>query len=127
MYTVKLSDKQAQIVVKALDFYSRILCGQLEELSSILCTPRNSYEDCRFEISKLKDLLFPDLQGASSYGICGNKAPYDAQVAYDILQSLRHCMAWTNYPKGGIQVDFDNVYKTSNEPVPNVHSKSDVD
>lgn len=121
MYNIEVNEKQARVLIQALDLYSRLLAGQLDELNHLFVFNGNiKYNAAEKQIDELKAILFPDLIAASSYGICGEKTPNAAKIAFDIQQAVRNAVAWDKNPEGGFQVDFDKPYKTSNEPIPKV-------
>lgn len=99
----------------ALDLYSRILCGQYDELLYFYGI-RQGYSE---EILQLKTYLISlrricipeltcDLNG--SLGIWNPKTPQNAIKAYDIRQILRYQIAYHNFPEGGITVNFNWPY-----------------
>jgi hypothetical protein len=93
-----LTEDHAQIVRRALDLYSRILCGQLDEvlftiqrehMKNMVITPYNDdYANARKHIKHLKKVLFPELDKNTSYGIAGEKTNFGAQLAYEMLVEL---------------------------------------
>ena len=89
-----LTDKQAQIVSTACEFYARVKMGQFQEImwhtldlkihADDFCKRRDEAEKLLFEARKY---LYPDLNGAGhSYGIGKFE---DADKAYDVHQVLR--------------------------------------
>ena len=97
---LEISDKQARILINALDAYSRISIGQTEALGDMLTQlfkpenlKDNSYWDIREKYTdKIKQELFGFSPGAS-YGI-GNKKVSDAgHIAYDLLCVIRKDIA----------------------------------
>ena len=94
---IELSKKQLSGIAKALDLYSRILCGQLEEIPTVI--QRADFtnhvidtNDKRFAldtaIRHLKSILFPEIAPAS-YGIYAEGVlPETAAITYDIYQVI---------------------------------------
>lgn len=89
---IELSDNQLNTIIKALDLYSRVLCGQIEEVPRVIQyadfdrAGDNSVIDATAKA--LKQALFPEVYPAS-YGICSEgKLPQKAAIAYDIFQVL---------------------------------------
>lgn len=92
MIELRLTDEQARICSKACELFARILMGQFQEISFVC--PRSgrnaSYGEIQDAWLKLRELIYPDLQGAGhSYGI--GKFP-QADAAYDITQVIRYAM-----------------------------------
>jgi len=109
-----LSVKQARILIDALDLYSRLQMGQVEEIEkfyrwNMIERVNPEHRDLLTSmVGMIKKIVFPELNGNASYSICGNGAPDAAKIAYDIQRVIRHRVAWTQNPNGGIQVDFDD-------------------
>ena len=113
-----LNESQADVLIDALDFYSRILMGQIGEITTIFpygSITRNARVDSL--ISMLKREMFPELEDGS-YFAAHEPRVGNGRVAYDIQQVLRHAIAWEHHPSGGIQVIFDNPLRCSDEPFP---------
>lgn len=117
MYQLKINAEQARVISQALDFYSRILCGQLDELDIILRRRDRGTADgapypsnhIRGLLTVIKGLAFPELHPCSHYAV--NENPV-ASTAYDLQQVIRHRLAWdTNKGQRGWTVDFDQPRK----------------
>lgn len=94
---IKLSKNQLTIISRALDLYSRILCGQIEEVPRAIAhvdfnvthdmdiSKRYTLEDA---INTIKQIMFPNIypatHGISSEGLL----PRKAAIAYDIFQVI---------------------------------------
>ena len=118
--TLELNERQADVLVAALDFYSMIRTGNLREI--LLIFPpgevvRNQY--VRDLIAQLKHGMFPHLEQGCCYGIRDPRVGA-AQVAFDIQQVIRHGLAWKRHPEGGILLTFDEPYRCSEEPLPTI-------
>jgi hypothetical protein len=82
-YNLQLNEKQVKELLIALDFYSRISCGQLKEMKEISNTASE------LTLTKLQKEMFPDLFGLNnSYGIAGTKSPESAKICYDIYKKI---------------------------------------
>jgi len=116
MYTLTINDEQVLVILRALDFYSRVGCGQFNEVAELFrFDPRTRFVDRQRIDSALetaKQRLLP-LERGSSYSICSPEVPREYQMAYDILQVLRHCKAWHDKPEGGPFVRFNQPMRTS--------------
>lgn len=107
----------AHIVVDALDLYSRVGLGQLEEISSLarfgLLTNANgdapsndALEDAEVYLRQTKRALF-GFESNASHGIFSSKVNDRFRTAWGVLKAVRHRLAWDRTPSGGIQVSFD--------------------
>ena len=82
-YKLTLNKRQVENLLIALDFYSRVLCGQLKELETI---GNGASED---NLRKLHGEMFPKLCGLHSpYGIGGKNTPESAKICYDIYKKI---------------------------------------
>jgi hypothetical protein len=134
-YTLHLTEKQARVIVNALDLYSRIGMGQLKEVAYVL-RAQNIGAKTDAEIQEHSDqinIIRDRLEALSRYwmngpgyhSIASQKISDVFRVAWDIQQVVRHRLAWDRNPKGDITVDFDNALKTSKEPLPQIESKDE--
>lgn len=108
---IELSENQLNTIVKSLDLYSRVLCGQIEEVPHVIQyadfdrVPDRHTVD--IAVRKLKQALFPEIYPAS-YSICSEgKLQQKATVAYDTLQVLEI-----------LQEKRQEIFKTSKEELP---------
>lgn len=116
MYNLKLNETQARIICNALDLYTRVGMGQLEAIG---------HEMWHFGKSQAFHEKLPDFKKAvtgfdrgSSYGIHQKETPEHCRTAYDIIQVVRHKLAWDKHPDGGQTVDFYPPMKTGKEDLP---------
>lgn len=114
---IEVSEKQAQIILEALDLYSRLGMGQMEEVDNLRSLLSRANIDDRRErrelLEKLKKLYFPELSRNEYYGIFGDKTPEESKIAYDLIQVLRNKIAYHKHPEGGMTVDFGTPLKSS--------------
>ena len=118
---MSVTDEQAKIVERALEFYTRIRNGQFQELlwelrhrdGVLLDDPEYAHA----LLFQLRGLLFPELgrDRGASYGVGHD---HKADVAWDVYQTIRHTRSWYEHPEGGIGVNFDTPLHTSSEPLP---------
>lgn len=123
---LELTSKQADVLVSALDLYSRILIGQFEEIAHLslvhnvdmlpekMMERHHQFSD---ELRKLKERLLA-IPRNGSFGIHSKKVSDLARVAYDIQQVVRNALAWERTPGGGIGVNFDRPMQTSSQKLP---------
>lgn len=127
---LELSPKQAYVIQKALDNYSRGLMGQLEysmddirwqneTLSKKGIAPVvDWHNDIVPDLNELKRKLF-GFQSNEFYGIFNIHLDPDARISWDIHQVIRNKISWTEHPKGGMTVNYDRPLKSSSEDLPN--------
>jgi hypothetical protein len=116
---INCSEKHAEVMIKALDFYSRILAGQFHELSAI------GIKD--FEGNDLPKYFFNIVEhnargifNGAYHGICSPNLSENAKIAYEIRKCLDHDISWHNQPKGGYTVNFDKPLKVTQEKLPEI-------
>ena len=142
--TLELTESQANIIRTALDAYSRLLGGQLDvavgEVLSywMLCQdtsgePKEARRG-RLREAELGSCIDSDkigrlaaeakqelygLERGSYYSISAPEIPDRARQAYDLLQVIRHALAWHCHPGGPRSagacgfVDFGDPYRTA--------------
>lgn len=119
-YTLTVDEVQADVILRALDFYSRVGCGQFNEISGIFRhDPRKKPSDPRLihaNVESLRQQLL-QLSDGVAYSICDRRVPQDYRMAYEILQVIRNCKAWTEHPGGGPFVQFDPPFVTTDHPL----------
>lgn len=119
-YQLFISKKQARVITSALDLFSRIGIGQLEEVlrhpqyANVIFNDHISYKICKEHLNRIKELL-TEFGPNASYGIGHPKVHGDCTISYDLMQVIRHRLAWDNNPEGGVQVDFGEPMRFSNE------------
>lgn len=84
---LNLTVEQARVVTKALDLYSRVLCGQFHEITLLLRWRNRCDDNADHMIRTAERLLFPD------GGIGIYSAPDDIKLAYDIYKTMMHILA----------------------------------
>lgn len=117
-YQLTLNDGQVQMLLRALDVYSRIGCGQLDRILELFsCDPRRREGSSiqRETLFRFKQQLL-SLEGNANYSICSPEVPVDYRLAYDVLQVVRHHIAWEAQPEGGHFVQFDSPMSASGAP-----------
>ena len=94
---IEISDKQACVIITALDHYSRIGMGQLETVADALCQLRPKECEDRWSLVEtftdpMKCRIF-GYTGGSSAGICSPVVSDLAKMAYDIQCVIRQDIA----------------------------------
>lgn len=123
-WSLEINHEQALVLKNALDFYSRIQMGQLEEVYHVAVMALNKYksvsrEDMDRAVRQLKKVLFPELMENSSHGIHSEKINDLARVAWDLQQVIRNRLAFDLHPPENDQlpwnVDYDTPQQSSSK------------
>jgi len=123
MYNLKINKKQAEVINKALDLYSRIGTGQVNE---ILWHPSVAKKIRENQMNhKIVAQLFDDIKkiiwGYAPNELGGiNMAEETDKIAYDLHQVIRHKLAWEENPEGDITVNFRKPMRYSDENLANM-------
>lgn len=111
--------KQARIMMRAMDFYSRILMGQFAEIEHMFFQyePNDpvfgrylddkARDNVRAGLELVKDEIYPKLEYYAYYGITCPPCPVNATIVYDVFKSMDHAIAWHLNPEGGLFVSYD--------------------
>ncbi len=97
MYTLTLNEKQADVLNHALELFSRLKAGQLQELWHLCATGKQDRQEFEDIASKLKTCLFPELTASGSHGVGQGTFHGDdrGDVAWDLHEVVRHRLAWS--------------------------------
>lgn len=115
-YCMTMTEEQARLVIRALDFFSRMRMGQWGELARLTPPPSNGniadYQAARDTVEDLllqaRDIVMPELRDMRSFYSSYSVHKFDdSRAAWHTLQAIRSCIAWHNNPAGGWTVDFD--------------------
>lgn len=130
-YQLTVNKKQAEVLLRALDLFSRIGLANFEE---ILRHPQwnnkrwtganidpycDKYYRCS-ELLKMAKTLLTGLHKNASYGIAAPEVDEDSKIAYDTYQVIENHLAWDKNPKGGTTVDFRDPLRFSEESLPEI-------
>jgi len=120
-YELKLTEQQARVVVQALDFWSRMFLGQVEEIKWHPAVQGRKSMALDSLLRQLKPVIFPELSSHAYFGIHSDKVPDEARQAFDILQVIRHQMWISNGREPRYVVDADEPMRLSeNESLPRI-------
>jgi len=128
-FRVTMSERQAKLVVKALDMYSRLGCGQLEDIERFLRAQLVSGKGIASRLTGDKLLILREYVGlikrhvlalgpGESLGILSREAADWTRECYDVQRVIEHGVAWAENPQGGHGVHFDKVEQAGPEPLP---------
>lgn len=125
-YNLTLSAEQAEVLVQALDLYSRIGIGQFESVLDVydrhlkfdLC----QRETLRHNLECAKLAVGLPVNGGPSIG---NQAEVreEFRTAWDIQKVVRHRLAWDQHPEGRpSNVHFDTPFQTGQLGLPGIEA-----
>lgn len=114
-YQLLLTPQQAKVIIAALDLYSRIGQGQLQEIAQVVRKNDGIPTDRIDAVTSIAREAASTLM--INFGIFSDKLNDVFRVAWDLQQVIRNRLAWDHKPTGGIQVDFDNPVRSSKEPL----------
>lgn len=123
-YRFDLDEKQAELLVQALDLATRLHLGQTNIVGEYLqgCATRNvDHEVVDAALGRLRQEFFGFTRN-ESFGILSEKISDDARVMWDMHQVLRHRLSWDragNPPtrdwNSMMGVNFDEPRRSSHE------------
>jgi hypothetical protein len=124
-YNLTLNDHQAQVLIQALDLFSRIGIGQFEEVLQVYDPNAKLALKERERIRAGLNIAKTEAGHPSngSYGIHHPKVDDDFRVAYDLQQVIRHRLAWDRKPEGDITVPFDKPMQIGQEPLAKIEQE----
>lgn len=146
-YILRLTPNQAQALVNACDFYSRIGIGQFGEVAHLArCGMINqkkgvdrhgtAYETAEYYLNEAKRAL-TGLESNSNYGIASDSVNEEFKVTWDLQQVIRHRLAWDRRGNPATRewrgensmmgTHYDDPHKTSKEPIAAMERASDAD
>ena len=123
MVKLEITDKQAYLIMNALELYSRVGMGQFDKIKDhptihnhIWNNHRDEYHDfADNELLIVRNKLFDLNYGLNgSHGINSNKIDDSNRLAFDIRQVIRHEFWKSNPNRTDMTVD-SHIHFTSNE------------
>lgn len=131
MYKITVTDEQAAVIRNALEFYARMGMGQFTEILHLTYRKDVSSadrQDARELLDRVHKLL-TKLPANAYNGILQDEVDDFFRVAWEVMQTIRHRLAWDECPEGNFQyVRFDAPYKMSkdnNDPLPTIERVED--
>ena len=128
---IEVNENQAYTIKQALDFYSRFIMGQFEEIDRLMINHSKFWEDYDSRerlgelIKEMRNIIYPQLNGYAHWGIYSINCPQESKVAYDIIQVLRHEL-WKNQDdRPNWTVDSANALQCGKEKLCNVTIKKE--
>jgi len=102
-YILEITEKQAELIMKSLDLYTRLSAGQLNELKEI-----GKVKPHEIKLRTIQKAMFPKLDGLNhSYGIHSKELPDKIREAYDIFKVMMYMFNKNN----------NNVYSYKVRPI----------
>jgi len=118
-YNLIITERQAQRIIKALDLWTRLSVGQMNELNEITFEKDEkgfNVKASQKTLELLQKEMFPSLGNLNaSYGIHSPKLPDEIREGYDIFKVM---MYEFNKDKGIMNVYADKVRQSSKQPLP---------
>jgi hypothetical protein len=125
-WKIEVSDKQAGVIMKALEVYSRMLMGQISTILEEF--PDLSWDDRQYIHNIARQHIFKELDNSHAfYSISSDKINPKAQIAWDIQQVVRQAVSWHRAGKKlgedkrdwseMLGVDFDDPFPSNSEPL----------
>jgi hypothetical protein len=117
-YQIEATKEQLELIMKALDFHSRIQMGQVSELTNpySIPLPNTNYTKVENKIIDLKQIMFPELKEKEFYSIKSKKLSDSIRQEVDILDVIRYKLAWdTTTEENPSGSQFKPPLKWSNE------------
>jgi len=109
-YNLRITERQARLIITALDLYTRLSVGQVQNLRDISFEKDGrgiNRQPSDETLKKLHSEMFPKLGSVNaSYGIHSKELPDEIREAYDIFKVL---MYEFNKGKGIMNVYADKV------------------
>jgi len=136
MYKMVVNETQLKCIKKALESYSRLGIGQLENV--LFDLGFNQYENFSGKMQELhsdeveeaiktiKHKIF-EMAFNASYGIHSSKVHEDFKICWEIFEVIRNRLAWDTNIKGGMEVDFDTPTKITNQGLITIELYEDTD
>lgn len=117
-YQLDASKEQFELIIKALDFYSRVQMGQVSELTNpyYLPLPDADYSDVEKKVLDLKKSMFPDLDDKSYYSIKSKKLPDSIRQSVDLMDIIRYRLYLDSTSEDKLEnIQYQKPYHWSNE------------
>lgn len=118
---LELNAQQTELVIKALELYSRIGTGQLSALMShpaMDTLEPDAHFDADKALFEVKRIVFPELKEAGdAMSLRNEKVGMESKNAYDIMQAMKHELAMAD-KKGEHSVWRFEPRIAGNQPFP---------
>lgn len=119
-YRLTLTEDHLHAIMRATEFHERIAMGQFREIFDVVDPGFHLSREDRDQAEQFLILarryLMPELQSDNAYHSIRSTAIDDTnRVLYDILQVVRHRLAWDRKPEGDWTINFDRPMRTSAE------------
>lgn len=128
-FALTLNVKQVSVLIQALDFFSRIGIGQIEEVQTMLRHKEHTMPGNVEAVRSFLDAVKKQLMGLDSnetWGVFHQKVSDEFKVAWDLQQVIRNKLSWTLNPAGGFGVCFDEPMKAGTEPLATMNQVGEV-
>ena len=129
-WNLEIDEVHAQVLIEALDIYSRIKMGQLERFEDLFWDRKltieqnNAMKDC---LDTLKPILFSGMSRGASLGIASPENSESSKIAYGIKRTIEHRKSWDKVGnpakrdwKTMLGTNFDEPKNYSQHPLPKI-------
>lgn len=117
-YSLEVTEEHLQVLINALDLYTRVGIGQFEEVARVYMGLGNSNRQLEYYLTAAKVSVGHPKNG--SFGIHNPNVRDEFRQAFDIKQVIRHRLAWDRSPQGGSGIDFFEPDNIGNIPAPKI-------
>ena len=124
-YKIELNEQQLQIILHALEGYTRAGTEQYDIMFEALTKYKYDYNTNKAINKVVRELTDSELRENESHGIHNKKIDDDYRKAYDMIQVLRYVKSWANVEASPedrhenfikyMGINFDEPYKISTE------------
>ena len=120
LYQITLTEQQCQTMTQALEAYARIGIGQID--IAIEDNTRHFHDRTKADWQERRNALdyakriVTGLGSGEANGIGNHRqVPDEYNVAWDMVQVIRHKISWEDQPQGGSGVHFYEPMRTSKQ------------
>ena len=117
MYTLTVTEKQAQAIQMACELLARIQCGQVRQVFDHLPLRKGLdyavFHDIQEKLTeRMPEILVDGIDGwGSSLGVGNKNLPPSSDIAWDLNCVIRHRLSWDRAIEGGIVESIDSPRK----------------
>jgi hypothetical protein len=127
-YTIELTENQAAVIQRACEVYMRLCIGQLEHVHDVTiwgeAEPKEGHAIEANRVRAYSNALKFEMFGFNpqeSWGVY--QSPNRIRTAYDVIQVIRHRLAWDIRPLQdgkGWNVNYNTPLQCGDEPLPEI-------
>jgi len=113
IYQLEATKDQFELILKSLDFYSRIQMGQVSELAnpSIIPLPSADYAELEEKINIIKKAMFPELEEHEYFSVQSKKIPDTIKQTIDMIEVIKYQFKLAMPPTATTELDINKLKK----------------